>query len=214
MDFAFDTDKWPFVPARWFTDVAERRKVRLVVIHSMEAPEKGSTAENIARYFTDPRDAKGKPVKASAHLCIDNDSIVQCVLDNDVAYAAPGANNDGIQLELAGFARQKRADWLDPYSTLVLENAANAAAQYCLKYNIPLQRLTNEQLKRGERGIIGHVQASQVYKKSDHSDPGTGFPWDYFIERVKKHYLDRVARFQALRPTLTPAMVSPPPLIT
>ena len=96
----------------------------------------------------------------------------------------------------------------------MLENAANAAAQYCLKYNIPVQRLDNDQLKRGERGIIGHVQASKVYKKSSHTDPGTGFPWDYFIERVKKHYLDRVARFRALRPTLTPATVSPPPLIT
>jgi hypothetical protein len=50
------------------------------------------------------------------------------VLDNDIAFAAPGVNSDGIQLELAGVARQTREEWLDPYSVLVLENAASATA--------------------------------------------------------------------------------------
>jgi hypothetical protein len=117
MHFEFETDQFPVMKARFFREVTEKRNVRLIVIHSMEAPEKGETAENVARFFQNPE----KP--ASAHLCIDNNSIVQCVFDNDVAFAAPGANHDGIQLELAGFARQTRQDWMDPYSILVLENA-------------------------------------------------------------------------------------------
>src|SRR5262249_46293804 len=131
--FEFETDRFPVVKARFFKHVTEQRQVRVIVIHSMEAPEKGETAENVARFFQMTENP------ASAHLCIDNNSIVQCVMDNDVAFAAPGVNNDGIQLELAGFARQTRADWLDPYSVLVLENAANAAAQYCLKYDVPIK---------------------------------------------------------------------------
>ncbi len=179
MDSHFETDRWPFVPAKNFTKVARKRGVRVIVIHSMEAPEKGDTAE----YF------RTTTRQASAHICVDNNSIVQCVLDNDIAWAAPGANSDGIQIELAGFARQRREDWLDPYSTLVLENAANAAAQYCLKYDIPVVRLSDQALGgKLAKGLVSHAQVSEVFKKSDHTDPGTGFPWDYFLGRVQVYF--------------------------
>lgn len=69
----------------------------------MEAPEKGDTAENIANYF------HTTVKQASAHICVDNNSIVQCVLDNDIAWAAPGANSDGIHIEMAGYAKQKKS---------------------------------------------------------------------------------------------------------
>ncbi len=188
----FETDNFPIIKARWFRDIVnQKREVRVIVIHRMEAPEKGTTAENVAKFFQNLPSNN----KASAHLCIDNNSIVQCVLDNDVAFAAPGANHNGIQLELAGFARQTRAEWLDEYGKALLENAANAAAQYCLKYNIPRKHLTNDQLRNGHEGIIGHVQATEVFKKSDHTDPGKGFPWDYFIERVEHYYTERKQKF-------------------
>jgi N-acetyl-anhydromuramyl-L-alanine amidase AmpD len=192
--FEFETDRFPVVKAKFFKHVTEPRRMRVIVIHSMEAPEKGETAENVARFFQMTENP------ASAHLCIDNNSIVQCVMDNDVAFAAPGVNSDGIQLELAGFARQTRADWLDPYSVLVLENAANAAAQYCLKYDVPIKHLTDAQLEAGEKGLIGHVQATRVYRKSTHTDPGDGFPWDHFIERVKHYHAERLKRVASVRP--------------
>jgi hypothetical protein len=185
----FETDKWPFVQARNFKSLKGEapRRVRLIVIHDMEFPERLSAAEDVARYFVDPRDAKGRPVAASAHICVDADSVVQCVYDRDVAYAAPGANHDGIQVELAGFARQTRAEWLDNYGRQMLDRAALAVAQYCRKFSIPAVHLSNDQLRAGKAGIIGHYQASQVYKKSDHMDPGTSFPWDYFLDRVHAH---------------------------
>lgn len=186
MENKYETDNFPVIKAKWFTDVTDKRKVRLIVIHTMEAAKKNNTAENVANYF------KTTTNKVSAHLCIDNDSIVQCVYDNDVAYAAPGVNRDGIQLELAGFASQTKADWSDAYNTLLLEKAANAAAQYCLKYDIPRVHLTNTQLKNGDKGIIGHYQASKVYPpNAGHTDPGENFPWDFFIERVEFHYTER-----------------------
>lgn len=198
MDYKYETDKFPVLKARFFTEMTEKRQVRLVVIHSMEAPEKGDTAENVARYFQNPKDRKGNWVKASAHLCVDSDSIVQCVFDNNVAYAAPGSNHDGVHIELAGYAKQKRAEWLDAYGLLMLEKGANAAAQYCLKYNIPVKHLSNKELKDGFKGIVGHVQVSDVYKRSNHGDPGKGFPWDFFIERVEFHHAERLKKFQNL----------------
>lgn len=184
-----ETDTWSLVPARWFTKYVGdgRRRVRVIVIHDMEAPEKGDTAENVARYFATT------DTKASAHICVDNNSIVQCVKDNNIAYAAPGCNNDGIQIELAGYGRQTASEWLDAYSMALLDLAANAAAQYCCKFDIPPVHLTNEQLGAGARGLAGHVQVSQVYKKSDHTDPGPNFPWLYFINLVAAYHRARRA---------------------
>lgn len=192
MEHKFETDSFPVIKAKWFTKSTGKREVRVIVIHTMEAAEKDDTAENVAKFFQTLPATK----KASAHLCIDNNSIVQCVFDNDVAFAAPGVNRDGIHLELAGFASQTAANWKDAYSTLLLEKAANAAAQYCLKYDIPREHLTDEQLKDGAKGIIGHVQATKVFPpNAGHTDPGKNFPWDFFIERVKFHYEERKKKF-------------------
>lgn len=177
-----DTDQWPFVKAKWFTPVDGKRKVRVIVIHDMEAPETPSTAENVAKYFQ----VITRP--ASAHICVDSDSIVQCVWDNNVAFAAPGVNHDGIHIELAGYAIQDGAAWLDPYGVLMLDRAANAVAQYCRKYNLPCTKLTPKQLKAGAKGIIGHRDATAVYKpNAGHQDPGGNFPWEWFIKRSNEH---------------------------
>jgi N-acetyl-anhydromuramyl-L-alanine amidase AmpD len=190
VDHHFETDSWPFVPAKHFTRVDGKRAVRLIVIHDMEFKETANAAEVIARDF-----ATSDRV-ASAHICVDSDSIVQCVLDNNVAFAAPGANNDGIQIELTGFAKQTRAEWLDPFGVLLLDRGADATAQYCLKYDIPVRQLTNDQLAdKSQRGIVGHRQVSQVFKKSDHMDPGPNFPWDFFLDRVQKHLAARAGKF-------------------
>jgi N-acetyl-anhydromuramyl-L-alanine amidase AmpD len=173
----YETESWPFLPARDFL-AAKDRTVRVIVIHTAETPETTKAAENVARYFQHPDSP------SSAHICVDNDTIVQCVKDSNVAYAAPGVNNDGIQIELCCFMGQTKTAWLDRYSLALLAIGADATAQYCLKYSIPAVHLTDTMLAAGERGIIGHAQASRVYKKSDHQDPGETFPWSLFMAMV------------------------------
>jgi N-acetyl-anhydromuramyl-L-alanine amidase AmpD len=153
--------------------------IRLIVVHSMEWAEKGTTAEDCARMFATMTRA------ASAHVCVDNNSVVRSVKDTDTAWAAPGANADGLQMELAGFARQKRADWLDAYSKVMLERAASVAAAWCKLHKIPVKKLSKTELKAGKRGFTTHADVSAVYKRSDHHDPGTGFPWDVFLDMVR-----------------------------
>lgn len=180
-----DTEAWPFVKAKWFKEIpGAYRRVRLVVIHDMEYPESMTAAEQVAKYFQNPLNSRKEPVKASAHICVDADSIVQCVKDRNVAYAAPGANNDGIQVELAGYARQTRADWLDVYSTALLKRASQAVAQYLRKFYLPTELLTASQVQSGLKGITGHVMVSQAYGQSSHIDPGPNFPWDVFMGMV------------------------------
>ncbi|MET9729331.1 peptidoglycan recognition family protein [Streptomyces sp. NPDC006458] len=165
--------------ARWFGP-GRTAPIRVIVIHDMEAPEGPNTAENVAAYFANLPATN----KASAHVCVDNNSAVRCVADGDRAWHAPGANGDGLGLELAGYARQTRAEWLDDYSKGVIEQAAQVAADWCRKHNIPAKKLTVAELKAGKRGIVGHVDVSQAYGQTNHYDPGPAFPWDYFLDRV------------------------------
>ncbi|WP_326827356.1 peptidoglycan recognition protein family protein [Streptomyces sp. NBC_01751] len=168
-----------FVQARWFGS-GRTVPIRVIVVHDMEAPEGPSTAENVAKYFANLPASN----KASAHVCVDNDSAVRCVADSDRAWHAPGANSDGLGVELAGYARQTRAEWLDQYSKGVLEQAARVVAGWCRKHNIPAVKLSSAELKAGKRGIVGHRDVSAAYGQTNHSDPGPGFPWDYFLSRV------------------------------
>lgn len=153
--------------------------IRLIVLHDMEFPERPSTAEDCARMFAT------MARQASAHVTVDNDSAVRCVADKDTAWAAPGANADGLQMELAGYARQSRADWLDTYGHALLKQAAVVAAGWCSLHKIPVKKLTRAELKAGKRGFTSHADVSAVYKRSDHTDPGPNFPWDVFLAYVR-----------------------------
>lgn len=159
--------------------------IRVIVIHDMESAERLDTAEAVARYFqTTDRDV-------SAHVCADADSRVRCVHDVDTAWTAPGANHDGLQLEMAGFASQGVGGWADAYSQRMLrEQAAPQVRDWCQLWTIPMRRLTDAQLAAGEKGIVGHDQVSRVYKRSTHTDPGPTFPWAQFIALVRQEEED------------------------
>lgn len=172
---------YPFVQAAHFTPSA-RITIDLVVIHTMEAPEKPTTAENVAAWFAGPN-----APQASAHYCVDNDSIVQCVKDRDIAWHAPGANHNGIGIEHAGYARQTPEEWADEYSTAMLARSASLTARLCHKYGIPVVWLDAEALARpGARGITGHVQCTDAFSGGKgHQDPGPHFPVDGYLALVR-----------------------------
>lgn len=182
-----------FIPAKHFTP-SDSREIKWLVLHTMEAPEKGNTAESVANYFATT------DTKASAHYNIDNDSIVQCVRDKDVAWAAPGANRHGLHFEHAGYAKQISTDWNDQYSIDMLSLSAKLVADKCRQYGIPAVRLTATDLKAGRKGICGHIDCTHAFGGS-HTDPGSSFPWDEYIAMVRGHLeptLDMQTRENAL----------------
>jgi N-acetyl-anhydromuramyl-L-alanine amidase AmpD len=167
----------PFVEARWFTKTNGRR-IDYIVIHDMEAAEKGDTAENVARFFATT------PVKASAHYNVDNNSIVQSVREQDIAYHAP-PNLHSIGIEHAGFARQTRDQWLDAYGKAMLALSAQLMAELLTKYDLPAQFLSAEDLKAGKRGITTHRNVSKAFGQTSHTDPGPDFPVAWYMDRVR-----------------------------
>lgn len=187
------TKKIPFIQAKHYTNLSGEktsRNPRVIVIHSMEAPEKGNTAENVAKYFSHMSDGR----VASAHYCIDADSIVQCVQMRDVAYGAKGMNRHGIHLELAGYAAQTPQDWVDGYSKTMLHIAAKLCATVIVpKYNIDIKWLTSPEIVRVASdktvtGFVTHAMVSNALKiKGGHQDPGKGFPMNLFLDLVRRY---------------------------
>lgn len=168
---------YAFKQARHY-HAGRRKQVRIIVIHDMEAAEGHLTAENVAGYFAGPH----APM-ASAHLNVDRDSVVQSVKIADTAFHAPGANDDGIGIEHAGYARETREEWLA--DDCLLNTSAAAAAELCNRLLIPPHHLTASEIKDGRsRGFAGHVEVNAVFHGSSHTDPGPGFPWDVYLDKV------------------------------
>lgn len=183
-----------FVQARHYQK-AERHMgdVYWAVVHTMEAPEKGTTAEAVASYFATTERA------ASAHFNHDVDSTVQSVRVEDVAYGAPGTNRYGLQYEHAGFARQSSAEWADDYSTQMLLRSSRVVKQTAVdQFGVPVRFVDREMLReartryqRGEPvpeslwGVTTHDETSKAWGLSDHYDPGPNFPMEWYLEQVK-----------------------------
>jgi N-acetyl-anhydromuramyl-L-alanine amidase AmpD len=195
---------YPFIESPHVTRTGGQRQIDLIVIHTMEMDEKGETAENCAQWFRNPG------AKVSAHYCVDADSIVQCVRDQDVGWHAPGANHDGIGIEHAGRAKQTGRDWSDPYSKAMLERSAALVADLCKKYKIPVTWLHAADLKAGKRGITTHKAVSDAFKRGTHWDPGQGFPVEPYLALVRARLGGAAA---AAEPEVKPVVKPDPPML-
>jgi N-acetyl-anhydromuramyl-L-alanine amidase AmpD len=173
---------YPLILARNYSRGPRTSPIDLVVIHTMENAEKPDGAENVARWFA----GSSAPI-ASAHYCVDNNSVVQCVREEDVAWAAPGANHNGIQIEHAGRAAQSARDWQDGYSNAMLRLSAKLTADICRRRNIPIRWLSAMDLLEGRRGITSHANVSKAFKRSTHTDPGLSFPVEAYLALVKAY---------------------------
>jgi N-acetyl-anhydromuramyl-L-alanine amidase AmpD len=168
----------PFVESPNVTRT-DGRPIDFVVVHTMEIAERLDAAEAVARWFARPES------KVSAHYCVDSDTVIQCVREQDIAWHARGGNTRSIGIELAGRAGQGPSGWADEYSYAVLEQAAAVAADVCRRYAIPVRWLRAEGLLGGRRGLTGHVEVSRAFRKSDHWDPGPAFPVSHFLGLVR-----------------------------
>lgn len=205
----------------WRDNGISRAKRLAVIMHTDESawdyranrPRASAwTADQLAEYNR-RRDISG----GSYHIGIDRAG--RAVRQNDDQYGTWSVGSKGndncFHICLTGTAHQTRQQWLAQEAQL--RRAAEIVAHYCLRYNIPIRRLTPAMLSRGEGGIGGHWDCSKAYGGSDHWDPGGydgstgaprtagGFPWDVFIRMVDE------AAHEPAAPTPAPAPAEPAP---
>jgi hypothetical protein len=162
---------------------------RLLVVHTSEGGELGTSAEALCSYMGQPGDRSnpdGSKYGASYQYVIDTDVIRPAALDTVVAYAAAGANHDGIHYCIPGKAGQTRNEWLDTNTRPHIANLARALADKAAETGIPLRKLTTQEVRDGMRGVCGHVNVSLAFGRSDHTDPGAFFPWDVLFDDIAR----------------------------
>jgi hypothetical protein len=160
----------------------------------MEAPEGPLTAENCARFFAGPT------ATGSTQVVVDENSAIRCVLDSEKAAGAKGSpyraktvNDWAVQIEHAGYARQSRAEWLDQSSMATMWQGARVFAGWSDLYVIPPYRLADDQIRAGMHGLCGHGDVSRALAvPHGHTDPGSGFPWDVYLEMIRSLKEDEV----------------------
>lgn len=93
-------------------------------------------------------------------------------------------NNLGINFCFAGTtAHFTRGQWLARMPQL--RAGATVVASWAAAYNIPIRKVQPGDMKRRVKGIGGHDDAREL-GSTTHWDPGPNFPWDVFLELVKK----------------------------
>jgi hypothetical protein len=169
-----------FIQARNYTKSKRSlESIRVIVLHSIE----GGKARAVARWFGGP-----SAPKASAHYCVGPGYVVGCVPLEHAAWAAPGCNHDGVQIEMEGWAF--KTNWLGD-GLPVLKRTAKLVAQLCRYLGIPVESLSLDALKGGARGEVTHALVTKAYRKSSHVDPGgpndERWPWPEFLGLVRDY---------------------------
>jgi hypothetical protein len=155
------------------------KPVRLVVLHTAETQCEPGRAVGIANYLARP------DVQASAHYCVDPEATVQGVQEEDTAWAAPGANADGIQIEQAAYARFDADGWADVNpQQMMTGQLVPLVAGICTRWDIPAVALDTAGVLSGAAGITTHVAVSEAYGLSDHWDCGPDYPLDAVVAQV------------------------------
>lgn len=169
---------YPFIASHWFTPGPRQGPINKIVLHTIECPCAPGWAKKAADIF-----AKSTATKVSAHYYVDPTAIIQGVRDTDIAYAAPGANSDGLQIEQAGRAIFTLAQWTDPNGQGLIKQTSTLLADLSSRYNIPLRFCSAADMlaSTNARGVTTHAEVNKAYHRSDHTDPGKNYPLDLVL---------------------------------
>lgn len=170
--------------------------VRLVVLHTTENPCAPGVARAVANYF-----AGSSAPMASAHYVVGPDEVVSCVPEEDTAWHAPPVNDYSIGVEQTAHAAFTDEDWKGAGVVAMLARSVDLVADICERTGIPAVFVDAAGLARGDSGITTHVEVSQAFHKTDHTDPGPHFPIADYIAQVAA----AMAAAPATDPTPVPA---------
>lgn len=119
----------------------------------------------------------------SAHYVEDIVGEQHCVPDDTIAFHAP-PNERSLGVEICAESFYTRNQWLSPQVWPAVARAASRTAELCARFHIPTVRIGPAQLRAGARGITGHIDITNAFGQTSHTDPGPNFPWSEFLAAV------------------------------
>jgi hypothetical protein len=164
-------------PPRWYED--RRTRKLYIMIH---ATANTASAENEAKY------AKRRPDKTSSHYYVDDDSIVQSLNTDLVAYHAGSwqGNERAISYELTAKNMYVPQSWWLDLDNIEWPVLVKQVARDCWEHGIEPRNLTLAEIREGRlTGFMTHDEARRVWGGTTHYDPGPNFPMDYLVEQVR-----------------------------
>jgi hypothetical protein len=173
-----DAPSPPYVgPPAHFSAGTNRPPVNRIVIHATVSPCVPGGARSIGAYF------RSAAAGGSAQYIVDPEETVQAAWDNVICWGAP-PNQHSLHVELCDPQTGPGSRWKDTAHTAMLLQAAHLVAGLGAAYDVPLRKIGPADLIAGRRGICGHVDVSNAWRETDHTDPGPDFPWDDFMKLV------------------------------
>lgn len=176
MGFVLAGNGYLFLAARWFEVGREGKRPNLIVLHTTEGPETDGRSAATAAMFHEGE------AQASAHFICDPSKIYQCVLEDDTAWHSghKATNLRSFGIEQCGTAQQTPEQWADDASTREIANVARLCAWLCRKWDIPVRRLSLDELQDPSiGGFVGHADVTDAFNKGKgHHDPGSNYVWD------------------------------------
>ena len=162
-----------------------------VVLHTSEGGEGDGAAEALARYMQQPGDRPspsrpGGVYGSSYHAIADTHlTVIPATLDSRVAFAASGANTEGLHICIPGRAGQTRPEWMSPTSRAAIRTVAAFILDTRSRYGIPAERLTASEMSHRTRGYCDHATVRDAFGRTNHSDVGPNFPWDVLAADIR-----------------------------
>lgn len=147
-------------------------RVTRIVIHTTEN-DAVTPAENVAQYQLNSE-------TGSYHTLVDSRGVaLRCNTADWTTWSTGNnqGNREGMNLSFVARAAWSRDQWLAQDD--MLRRGARVVRKWAADFGIPLVKTD------GTRpGLCGHGDLRR-YGGTDHTDPGTGFPWDTFITYCK-----------------------------
>jgi hypothetical protein len=156
--------------AKGFTKGRGKSPVRLIAVHTAEG---STTVESLGNYFAGT-------TAGSSHAGIgQGGQYAEFVSYANTAWTDPPVNSVADTVEICGFAKWTRDEWLAKKD--MIETIAHWIAWRCSVRGIPVRHITDA----SGSGVVGHRDINSTYHKSSHTDPGPNFPWDVVIARAQ-----------------------------
>ena len=145
------------------------QKPAMIVVHAMGEyvmADDGKSFDHAPEFL--------ERMKLSAHALVAPDGTVfRCRNDDEGAYHARGFNTDSLGMEMLVAGRHDYGSFVKAISKPYLTDAQYAAAVAQCREWVSLHGITR---------IVRHSDLSPGRKL----DPGSGFPWDKFLDDVKE----------------------------